>query len=121
MAFQDERAEMDEFARIMADAGMDIYRAESLLDGFIRKVIDEGGREPFDLEVEFRCCDGPDVPVVRFEKILWDAGLEAVVVAVEGGTRVPWDSITLGAKTMIADQVHLKLLSVDIYKNLRNQ
>jgi len=121
MAFPGERAEMDEFARITADAGMEIYRAESLLYGFMQRVIGEGGRESFDLEVEFRCCEGTDVPVVRFEKVLWDAGLEAVVVAVEGGTRVPWDSITLGAKTMIADQVHLKLLSGDIYKNLRNQ
>lgn len=120
MPYRPESHEMENYGRMLADAGMQIHAAEMLLDTFVNQIFKQGEGETLDLELEFRCFGDEAVPVI-IKNLGFDEEHSHLQVMLDDGRFIPWKEINLIVKSMIADQIHLGLLSDTMYKNLRNQ
>ncbi|MBN2041926.1 MAG: hypothetical protein JW864_17965 [Spirochaetes bacterium] len=109
------------YDEMMASVGNHLYEAECLLTLFMKNMAELYHDTILDLEMELPE-NGSDSAVV-LKRILWNDAARCIELEAENEKvdyPVNWDSLTISTKNLIANYIHLKLLSDGIYGHIRN-
>ena len=121
MPFRKDNDLIRKYDEMMVSVGNHLFEAECLLNTFIKEMADIHQDMIFDLEMELP--ENGSASTIILNRISWNnkkGCVELEVKKEESKYLICWDNLTINIKNLIADYIHLKLLSDEIYMNIRN-
>jgi hypothetical protein len=109
------------YDEMMVSVGNHLFEAECLINSFMKEMAELYHDRILDLEMELP--DNGSVSAIVINKISWNYEKRCVELEAkkeESEYPICWDNLTITIKNLIADYIHLKLLSDEIYRNIRN-
>jgi hypothetical protein len=110
------------YDEMITRAGIHLFEAETILDVFVREVVMREGWIDFDDGMRLDEHGNEGTPDYTLKKVIWDRSKERVELEVaELSTLVEWGSLNILTKNLVANCIHIKLLSGGIYESLCGQ
>ena len=111
---------INKYDKIMTEAGFHLFEAEMLLDTFIKDVINENDEKCLNFEIVIPNQKNGGYSNLTINRIFQNHENSCIEILVhEFDNAICWDELNVTAKNLIANYIHLNLLSDEIYDNLR--
>lgn len=121
MPFREDNVLLRKYDEMMVNVGNHLFEAECLLNSFIIEMAETHQDMALDLEMELP--ENESASTIVLNRISWNDAKRCIELeAKKEESKYPlyWDNLTITTKNLIADYIHLKLLSDEIYRNIRN-
>jgi hypothetical protein len=121
VSFREDDDLMRRYDEMMVNVGNHLFEAECLLNTFMKEMAEIHRDVILDLEMELP--ENESALTIVLKRISWNDEKRCVELEAkkeESEYPICWDNLTITSKNLIADYIHLKLLSDEIYRNIRN-
>ena len=121
MPFRKDNVLIRKYDKMMVSVGNHLFEAECLLNSFMKEMAEIHQDMILDLEIELP--EDGSVSTIILNRIIWNDIKRCVELEAkkeESKYLICWDNLAITIKNVIADYIHLKLLSDEIYMNIRN-
>jgi hypothetical protein len=121
MPFRNDDVLIRKYNEMMVSVGNHLFEAECLLNTFMKEIAEIHKDMILDLEMELP--ENGSSSTIVLNRISWNDAKRCVELEAkkeESEYPICWDNLTITIKNLIADYIHLKLLSDGIYRNIRN-
>jgi hypothetical protein len=109
------------YDEMMINIGNHLFEAECLLNMFMKEMAEI--YQDMILDIEMELPESGSVSTVVLKRISWNDVKRCVELDAEKDGNeyaIEWGNLAINVKNLIADYIHLKLLSDGIYGNIRN-
>jgi hypothetical protein len=121
MPFRNDDVLISKYDDMMVSVGNHLFEADCLLNAFMKEMAEIYQDKILDLEMELP--ENGASSTVVLNRISWNDIKRCVELEAKKDDNeysVCWDNLTITIKNLIADYIHLRLLSDGIYGNIRN-
>jgi len=105
---------------MMTEVGIHLLHAETLLDTLVKDVINEKEEKAIDFEIILADHSEAGYSDMVMNRIYLNKETKCVEIKMrEHGQPICWNDLNLSMKNLIANYIHINLLSNEIYTNLK--
>ena len=119
MPFINNNQILEKYDNLLAEVGNHLFEAECLLTSFIQEIIIANDNE---LTIEIELAEhGESFFNIRVESIYWNDDKRCLEIQGMNGNNkqiLEWDKLPISTKSLIANFIHLNMLSDEIYNTL---
>ncbi len=119
MPFVNNNQVLEKYDNLMVEVGNHLFEAECLLTSFIKEILIANDNK---LNIEIELADqGEYFFNITIESIYWNDDKRCLEIQGMNGNDkqiLEWDRLPISTKTLIANFIHLNMLSDEIYNNL---